>query len=129
MPYSNEVWKWENTKGRKKINVFGFRKTVLGDPNLYYHCMSHKYARLLNIKNEIGVWQCPECGVRYLESDLVHKTKLQSKRSKNRKSMVGSLKTPKKLYDSIGNPINTNDKDIMSDIAQGKTVKEYKEYK
>ena len=128
MPYSNEAWKAVNSAARKKINVFGFKSGIIEDPNDFFHCITHKYARLLNIRNEIGVWQCPECGVRYLESDLVHKTKLQSKRSRHNKSIIGSLKTPKKYYDKVGNPINTNDKDIMKDLADGNIVKEYHEY-
>ena len=126
--YSNEAWKYNKLKERNKINVMGFKDRNVENPNDFFHCNLHKYARLLNVKNEHGVWQCPECGARYIESQLVHKTILQSKRSKGRKSIVVSQKRTKKLWSVAGDPINLEDRDAMRDIAEGRTIKEYKEY-
>ena len=125
---NERAWKQYLEQERHKINIVGFNKRRVEDPNQYFHCANHSYARLLHVKNEIGLWQCPECGIRYLESQLVNKTVLQSKRSRNRKSIVGSLKREKKLLDQKGNPINPNDKDIQLDIAEGRTIKEYHEF-
>jgi len=128
LSYSNEHWKYVKLKERNKINIMGFKDRKIEDPNDYFHCSLHKYARLLHVKNEHGIWQCPECGARYVESQLVHKTILQSKRSKGRKSFVASKKRERKLHSIAGDPINLEDKDIMRDIAEGRTIREYKEF-
>ena len=99
---------------------------AVDDPNKYFHCQIHRAARLLYIGNDI--MKCPDCGTSYSESELMHRTTLQSKKSRHHKSKAYSQKRKKKLYDQQRNPINTKDKDIMQDIAQGRTVKEYREF-
>ena len=106
MAYNNEAWKYIKLQERNRINIMGFGNKKIEDPNDYFHCNLHKATRLLKIPKEIGVWQCPECGNRYVESQLVHKTILQSKRSKGRKSFVTSKKNIRKLSSVAGDPIN-----------------------
>ena len=101
---SNAKWDF---KKRKATNIIGFKKSLAGGegPTNSYHCSIHKYARLLNVKK--GIWQCPVCGSNYSESQLTNKkSKQQSKKSKNRKSITASLKSKEKIYDQKGNLIN-----------------------
>jgi len=80
---------------------------------------------------ETGWLQCPQCGSSFAEHDNEAPTEdtLNLKYKKTKPQIITARKKKKKYYDKQGNLINTDDKEIMQDIASGKTVISYHEEK
>jgi hypothetical protein len=111
-----------------KFTMIGFSKRK-DDPSKYYHCQIHQESRLLPMPGEEGMYRCPQCGLPYNASNVKSDTKITSKFSvePNPKKLLSLREKPdKKYYDAQGNEIPKSDKEAMLDLAQGRTIVQYR---
>jgi hypothetical protein len=73
---------------------------------------------------------CPTCGLPYVEDELSHITGPESKFRNNKgKMLLQADKKKKKLRAEDGSEICPDDEVIKMDLAQGRRVLSYHEYK
>lgn len=110
-----------------KWNLVGFERYRI-DTKQYRHCSIHTYKRLLESNTDPNLLFCPECGSEYkIEETSIDQTIESKFGTANQTKIVSAKSRRKRFFDSQGNEINQQDKDIMADLAQGKTVISYSE--
>jgi hypothetical protein len=111
---------------------FGFQKRYNWqsdgwDGSTVRHCPFHPGIRLIRKKDQQGVLQCVKCGSTYLENEVPNEEGIQVKHTNKQQTKIITAKKKKKQYDKQGNEIN--DEQLLKDIANGKHVIRYNEYK
>jgi len=97
-------------------------------PKEYKHCIIHPGCRLIPNVEEPDLLFCPLCGTNYVEKDTATDETIQSMFGPtSQQSKIIQAKKQKKYFDQSGNEIN--DEQLLKDIAQGKHVISYNEYK
>jgi uncharacterized Zn finger protein (UPF0148 family) len=87
----------------------------------------HPGSRLISKLDEPGILMCPQCGTTYLPKDTISEENFEPSASPKTQTRIMTPKKKKKHYDKQGNLVN--DEQLLKDIASGKTVISYHEYK
>jgi hypothetical protein len=117
----------------KKYNIFGFNRASSRDYGKYRHCTVHEGARLIQSIDFPDMLLCPQCGTHYPSSLTATDVQITAKfipriNDKVKPILSGEIRS-KHHYDSLGNPINEEDADIMSDMKAGRKIIYYREDK
>jgi uncharacterized Zn finger protein (UPF0148 family) len=119
--------------GRFNLIGFNFQRSSTWHPKK--SCPWH-HVTLIPKQNDKGEYQtgflvCPQCGSTFAEYDNETPTEeaMSTKFKKTKPQIISAKRRKKKYYDQQGNKINPEDKEIMQDIQQGKTVISYHEEK
>ena len=95
----------------------------------HYHCPIDQGARMLAYPGEEGLYQCPICGMISNPSEVKADTRITSKFAVTQGKQIASghnrCQGQKRYYDKAGHEINPNDKDVLFDLAQGRTIEYY----
>jgi hypothetical protein len=111
-----------------KFNIIGFGLNYSNiDPSRWKHCVVHVGTRLISKPDEPGTLFCPLCGTSYLPNDTISEERFDPSATPKSQTRIITPKSKKKYYDKQGNLIN--DEQLLKDIANGKTVISYHEYK
>lgn len=124
----------ERKQSRKRFNIIFFNtEPSYSNWTPKKHCAYHPGTRLIQGWDEKGgyvpgVLQCPQCGKRYTsESPAPTDEEIKSKHGQTKPRIITAKTRKKRYFDSSGNEINQDDKDIMNLIAQGYQIKYYHE--
>jgi hypothetical protein len=112
---------------RFNIIGFDFQKYSNIDPQKWKHCVIHPGSRLISKPDEPGVLMCPLCGTSYLPKDTISEENFEPTVNPKTQTKIFTTKSKKKYYDEKGNEIN--DEQLLKDMASGKTIISYHEYK
>lgn len=110
------------------FNLIGFRDKTI-DSN-FLHCPIHIGRPLVKDPKDSSVLMCPECGLPYQEKELTHDTGPMSKFGKPGAGLL--LLQPdkkKRMISKQGDIIPDNDQDAKMDLAEGRKIVKYYEYK
>ena len=111
-----------------KFNIIGFGMNYSNvDTSKWKHCVVHPAMRLVSKLDEPGVLWCPQCGTSYQPNHTTIDEIFEPNASPKSQTKIFTAKKTKKYYDKQGNEIN--DPQVLKDMASGKTIISYREYK
>jgi hypothetical protein len=112
------------------FNMCGFKNLSTADHAPYLHCPVHIGNKLIVDKKDPSVLFCPECGDVYQPRELTRETEPISKFGKPGSKMLLQQPDDKKvLRAEDGTPIPQDDEVAKLDLAQGRRIIKYDEYK
>ena len=106
---------------------FNFNNYSMVDTSKWKHCVVHPGSRLISKLDEPGTLYCPLCGTPYRPNDTTSEEIFQPTADPKNQTKIFTAKSKKKYYDKQGNEIN--DEQVLKDMANGKTIISYHEYK
>jgi hypothetical protein len=110
--------------------MVGFKNMSTAEIAPYLHCPVHIGRPLIKDPKDPDSLMCPECGMPYQENELTHETGPLSKFGKPGSKMLLQQPDDKKvLRAEDGTPIPPDDEVAKLDLAQGRRIIKYDEYK
>ncbi|HJR84992.1 MAG TPA: hypothetical protein VJ772_06440 [Nitrososphaeraceae archaeon] len=106
---------------------FNFPNSSMIDPSKWKKCLVHPGTRLISNPDEPGLLMCPLCGTSYQPNHTISDENFEPTANAKSQTKIFTAKSKKKYYDKQGNEIN--DEQLLKDMASGKTVISYHEYK
>jgi len=120
-----------NRRRGRGFNIFlSSTKKKQNDDISNLNCAVHPGRQLVrNKEKDPTCFICPDCGLEYLERELIHETGPASKFGISKGPKLFQANRKRILTAEDGNPIPIDDELIKQDMMQGRKVLSYQEFK